>query len=91
MKCWTKAKNKTAIAVTKSINSRMLPIAELTHTITFDNGKEFSLHQTLASLFEAKIYFAKPYHFWKRSLDENTNGLVRQDFPKKVSFDSITE
>lgn len=86
-----KAKNKTAVAVTESINRKMLPIAELTHTITFDNGKEFSLHQTLASVLEAKIYFAKPYHSWERGLNENTNGLVRQYFPKKVSFDSITE
>lgn len=86
-----KAKNKTAVAVTESINKKMLPIAELTHTITLDNGKEFSLHQTLACVLEAKIYFAKPYHSWERGLNENTNGLVRQYFPKKMSFDNITE
>jgi IS30 family transposase len=86
-----KAKNKTADAVTTSINKKMLPLAELTHTITLDNGKEFSFHDILASTLDAKIYFAKPYHSWERGLNENTNGLVRQYFPKKMSFDNITE
>jgi len=86
-----KAKNKTTTAVINSINHRMLPIAELVHTITLDNGKEFSLHETLTNVLDADVYFAKPYHSWERGLNENTNGLVRQYFPKKNAFDSITE
>lgn len=86
-----KAKNKTAAAVTKSINHRMAPIAEMVHTVTLDNGKEFSLHEELASALNADVYFAKPYHSWERGLNENTNGLVRQYFPKKVPFDKLTE
>ena len=86
-----KSKNKTTAAVIKSINHRMLPIADLVHTITLDNGKEFSLHEILASVLDADVYFAKPYHSWERGLNENTNGLVRQYFPKKNSFDNITE
>jgi transposase, IS30 family len=86
-----KSKNKTTIAVIKSINHRMLPIADLVHTITLDNGKEFSLHKVLAAVLDADIYFATPYHSWERGLNENTNGLVRQYFPKKSSFDNIAE
>jgi IS30 family transposase len=86
-----KSKNKTTTAVIKSINHRMLPIADLVHTITLDNGKEFSLHELMASVLDADVYFAKPYHSWERGLNENTNGLVRQYFPKKNSFDSISE
>ena len=86
-----KSKNKTTTAVTKSINRRMLPIADLVHTITLDNGKEFSLHKKLSGILDADIYFAKPYHSWERGLNENTNGLVRQYFPKKISFDNMTE
>lgn len=85
-----KSKNKTTKEVTESINQHMLPIAELVHTITLDNGKEFSFHEIMAAMLDAKIYFAKPYHSWERGLNENTNGLVRQYFPKKIPFDNIT-
>ena len=50
-----KSKNKTTTAVIKSINNRMMPIADLVHTITFDNGKEFSLHEIMASVLDADI------------------------------------
>ena len=86
-----KSKDKTTAAVIKSINKRMLPIADLVHTVTLDNGREFSLHEVMAALLKASVYFAKPYHSWERGLNENTNGLIRQYFPKKIPFDSITE
>lgn len=84
-----KSKDKTTTAVTNSINQRMLPIADLVHTITLDNGKEFSMHEVLATMLDADVYFAKPYHSWERGLNENTNGLVRQYFQKKILFDNI--
>lgn len=86
-----KASNKTTKAVTASINQVMLPFANLVMTITLDNGKEFSEHKTLSDALNARIFFAKPYHSWERGLNENTNGLVRQYFPKKVPFDMLTE
>jgi len=85
-----KSKNKTTISVIESINQHMLPIADLVHTITLDNGKEFSMHGTMSATLDADVYFAKPYHSWERGLNENTNGLVRQYFPKKIPFDNIT-
>lgn len=60
------------------------------HTITADNGKEFALHARVARRLGADFYFAKPYHAWERGLNENTNGLVRQYFPKGTSFATIT-
>jgi IS30 family transposase len=89
--CLSKSKNKTTAAVIASINKRMLPIAELVITVTLDNGKEFSQHKTMSDTLDANVYFAKPYHSWERGLNENTNGLVRQYFPKRIPFDSITE
>ncbi len=37
------------------------------------------------------VYFAYPYHSWERGTNENTNGLLRQYFPKKYDFNLITE
>jgi IS30 family transposase len=89
--CLTKAKNKTTIEVINSITNQMLPIADLVCTVTLDNGREFSLHEIMSNLLNANVYFAKPYHSWERGLNENTNGLVRQYFPKRIPFDSITD
>lgn len=86
----SKAKNKTTVAVIGSINQCMLPLADFVHTVTLDNGKEFSRHETMSKVLEANVYFAKPYHSWERGLNENTNGLVRQYFPKKIPFDKIS-
>ncbi len=44
----------------------------------------------IANCLEIDYYFAKPYHSWERGANENLNGLVRQYFPKKTSFASIT-
>lgn len=86
-----KCKNKTTIAVIDSINNEMRPIAELVKTVTLDNGVEFFKHKKMSKDLSAKVYFAKPYHSWERGLNENTNGLVRQYFPKKMAFNNITD
>jgi len=59
-------------------------------TITSDNGKEFALHQEIAQVLEAEFYFCHPYSSWERGVNENTNGLVRQYFPKQMKFATIT-
>lgn len=53
--------------------------------------ENFSLHELMAELLNADVYFAKPYHSWEHGLNESTNGLVRQYFPKKIQFDNITD
>ncbi len=60
-------------------------------TITFDNGVEFSDWEILEKYSKMKIYFAYPYHPWERGSNENTNGLLRQYFPKTMDFNLITE
>ena len=66
------------------------PLAAKVHTITVDNGKEFCEHELIAVGLQARIYFAHPYASWERGLNENTNGLVRQYFPKKSDFARIS-
>ena len=60
----------------------LLPLADRIETITYDNGKEFASHAQIATSLGALSYFAKPYHSWERGLNEHTNGLFRQYFPK---------
>jgi IS30 family transposase len=68
----------------------LAPLAAKVHTITVDNGKEFCEHELIAAGLQARIYFAHPYSSWERGLNENTNGLVRQYFPKKYEFSRIS-
>lgn len=60
-------------------------------TITFDNGVEFSAWESIEKKTDITIYFAYPYHSWERGTNENTNGLIRQYFPKKYDFNLITD
>jgi IS30 family transposase len=59
-------------------------------TITFDNGIEFSAWENIEKKTNMTIYFAYPYHSWERGTNENTNGLIRQYFPKKYDFNLIS-
>jgi transposase, IS30 family len=60
------------------------------HTITSDNGKESAQHVKVSQALKADFYFARPYASWERGTNENTNGLLRQFFPKQHDFNSIT-
>jgi IS30 family transposase len=56
------------------------------HTLTSDNGKEFACHTRVAQFLGIKFFFAHPFSSWQRGTNENTNGLIRQYFPKKTDF-----
>lgn len=60
-------------------------------TITLDNGAEFAGHQTVAKAVSANIYFCDPYCSGQRGTNENTNGLIRQYYPKGTDFRKITD
>jgi len=60
-------------------------------SITYDNGTEFSRHDKIEKETGMDIYFAYPYHSWERGCNENTNGLIREYFPKKSLFGILTQ
>jgi transposase, IS30 family len=84
-----KVKRNTAEAVARAITGSLAPHTEKVHTLTADNGREFARHQVIGKRLDARFYFAPPYHSWERGLKENTNGLVRQYFPKKSDFSKV--
>ena len=83
--------NKTAEAVRNAVTEGLTPHRDRVHTITYDNGREFTDHEGMASDLDARIYFAHPYSSWERGLNENTNGLIRQYFPKDRDLTTVTK
>jgi IS30 family transposase len=82
---------KTAKAVRNAVTEGLTPHKDRVHTITYDNGREFADHEGMASDLDARIYFAHPYASWERGLNENTNGLIRQYFPKDRDLTTVTK
>ena len=80
--CIKQVVDKKADTVTQALIDILSPYKNRVLTITVDNGKEFASHQKIAQALGAAVYFAHPYHAWERGLNENTNGLIRQYFPK---------
>lgn len=87
----TKVERRTKKQVARAITKLLDPLKEHVHTLTSDNGKEFAEHERLAKQLQAQFFFAHPYAAYERGLNEHTNGLVRQYFPKKRDFATITE
>lgn len=87
---FAKVPNKGAEGVKQAILKLLAPLSDQVHTLTSDNGKEFAHHAAIADALDADFYFAHPYASWERGLNENTNGLIRQYFPKGCDFTTIT-
>lgn len=81
---------KKALAVKEAMIALLQPIQQFVKTITFDNGKEFTQHESIAKELSCDTYFAKPYHSWERGQNENANGLLRQYFPKSMKLIDIS-
>lgn len=86
-----RAENKSADAVSFALLRRLAPIRDKVETLTYDNGKEFAKHLFIDDILESQGYFAHPYSSWERGLNENTNGLIRQYFPKQTDFGKISK
>lgn len=86
-----KVPRKTAPLVTRAVNRLLRPFKPLAETLTLDNGKEFSAHHKIAEGSQISCYFARPYASWQRGTVENTNGLLRQYFPRKRLITTIKQ
>ena len=86
-----KVTHRTAQAVQNQIHRLLLPVVDRAHTLTSDHGKEFAHHEQIAETLNLKFYFAHPYAAWERGTNENTNGLLRQYFPKKQDLRLVSK
>lgn len=82
-----KAKRKRAEPVRKAMARALRH--QPCNTITLDRGKEFAEHAALSDALDVECYFALPHHPWQRGTNENTNGLIREYFPKGRSLDKV--
>lgn len=86
-----KVDSKEAELVAYAIIARAKELNFPLHTITGDNGTEFSAHQKISTELDIDFYFTHPYSSWEKGTNENTNGLIRQYFPKGTDFNKISE
>jgi IS30 family transposase len=85
-----KVADKSVPTVTQATLRAMKKLPpEKIRTMTFDNGKEFAGFKDLERGLGMQSYFAQPYHSWERGTNENTNGLLRQFFPKGMDFSTV--
>ena len=78
-----KVENKETKTVVPALINQMKKLPkELLKTVTWDRGKELASHQQFSVATNAEVYFCDPQSPWQRGTNENTNGLLRQYFPK---------
>lgn len=85
-----KKKDSTTVRKAFEKEFRKLP-DNLKLSLTYDNGTEMAQHKTFTKNSKVKVYFAHPYSPWERPTNENTNGLIRDYFPKGTDFNLISK
>jgi len=86
-----KLKAQDATTVRKAFEKKLEQLPKkLRLTLTYDRGGEMKEHELFTKHTKIQVYFAHPYHSWERGTNENTNGLIRQYFPKGTDFSTIT-
>jgi len=87
-----KVHSKDTLAVTKALSSKIRELpAQLRRSLTWDRGAELAAHKEFSIATDMQVYFCDPRSPWQRGSNENTNGLLRQYFPKGEDLSRITQ
>lgn len=88
----TKLKTRTSYSTTNAVTNRFSKLPKkIKHTLTLDNGVENHRWEEIERNTGLSVFFAHPYHSWERGTNENTNGLIREYFPKKTDFTQVSD
>jgi IS30 family transposase len=87
-----KVDSKNTVTVTKALAAKVRELpAELRRSLTWDRGSEMAAHKDFTIATDVKVYFCDPHSPWQRGSNENTNGLLRQYFPKGKDLSNISQ
>jgi IS30 family transposase len=84
------SKDTATVVAALSPHVRKLP-ASLRRSLTWDRGLEMAKHKSFTVATKVQVYFCDPQSPWQRGTNENTNGLLRQYFPKKTDLSSYSQ
>ena len=88
----TKLADKTTAATVAVLKERFTPVPQhAKRTLTLDNGFENGNWRAIEEATGLTTYYAHPYRSWERPTNENTNGLIRDYFPKKTDFTLVSD
>lgn len=86
---FTKLTQKTALQTAAAVICQLQ--GKVAHTITFDNGSEFTAHELITEATGVAVYFADPYSSWQRGANENSNRQLRAYLPKRSDIRDLTQ
>ncbi|MEP9337368.1 IS30 family transposase (plasmid) [Enterobacter asburiae] len=85
-------RGKDSVSVNQALTDKFLSLpSELRKSLTWDRGMELARHLEFTVSTGVKVYFCDPQSPWQRGTNENTNGLIRQYFPKKTCLAQYTQ